>query len=54
MWPSTEMSNMIMDRLKQKEFQYAYEHIAIKGGHAEVLDHFESVFKFLNENFSPN
>lgn len=54
MWPSTEMSNMIMDRLKQEEFQYAYEHIAIEGGHTGVLDHFESVFKFLNENFSPN
>ncbi len=54
MWPSTEMSNMIMERLKQKKFLHTYQHIAIEGGHAEVLDHFESVFKFLEEHFSSN
>lgn len=55
MWPSTEMSNEIVERLKAKQFKYAYEHIADEGGHTEVLDYFDSVLAFLEKNFKvPN
>lgn len=51
MWPSTEMSNAIMDRLETHKFRYPNQHIAVEGGHADVLDHFDSVFEFLKANF---
>lgn len=51
MWPSTEMSNEVVVRLKQKDFKHPYQHVAIDGGHTDVLDHFDTVFKFLGENF---
>ncbi|MEQ8364517.1 MAG: acyl-CoA thioester hydrolase/BAAT C-terminal domain-containing protein [Cyclobacteriaceae bacterium] len=51
MWPSTEMSNEVVARLQQKGFEYPYQHIAIDGGHTDVVDHFDTVFKFLEENF---
>ena len=51
MWPSTEMSNEIVERLKAKQFRYAYEHIADEGGHTEVLDYFDTILAFLEKNF---
>lgn len=51
MWPSTEMSNEIIERLKANQFRYAYEHIADEGGHTEVLDYFDTVLTFLEKNF---
>jgi len=51
MWPSFEMSNEIIGRLKAKQFRYAYEHIADEGGHTEVLDYFDTVLTFLEKNF---
>lgn len=50
-WPSTEMSNAAMDRLKQNQFPYVYEHLAIEGGHSEVFDYFDSIYLFLDQNF---
>ena len=54
MWPSTEMSNEIVLRLKQKDFGHPYQHIAVDGGHTDVLHHFDTIFKFLGENFPVN
>ncbi|MBY0435469.1 MAG: hypothetical protein K2U26_15310 [Cyclobacteriaceae bacterium] len=54
MWPSTEMSNLIVKRLETKQFQYAYEHVADEGGHSEVLDYFDNVHAFLERNFKMN
>lgn len=51
MWPSTEMSNEIIARLKAKQFKYVYEHIADEGGHTEVLDYFDTILVFLEKNF---
>jgi hypothetical protein len=51
MWPSTEMSNEIIERLKAKQFRYTYEHIADEGGHTEVLDYFDTILAFLEKNF---
>lgn len=51
MWASTPMSEAIMARLKAKGFTYSYEHIAIEGGHAEPLKHFDLIFDFLRKHF---
>lgn len=51
MWPSTEMSNEIIERLKAKQFRYTFEHIADEGGHTEVLDYFDTIIAFLEKNF---
>lgn len=47
MWPSTTMSNVIMQRLEDNDFPFPYEHIAYEGGHAAPLDHFDVVEEFL-------
>ena len=52
MWPSTEMSEQMMQRLKANHFAYSAEHIAIPGGHTEPLKHFDKVEIFLEKQFS--
>lgn len=47
MWPSTEMSDMIVQRLKEKQFTFPVQHIAIDGGHTAPLKHFDHVESFL-------
>jgi len=49
--PTTPMCNKMMTRLKQHNFQYYTEHIAIIGSHAAPLQHFELVFNFLKHKF---
>jgi len=51
MWPSTEMSEEIVKSLKRSRFPFAYEHVAIEGNHAAPLEHFDSIFSFLNQHF---
>lgn len=53
MWPSTEMSNDMTDRLGANGFAHYYEHVAIPGGHRAPLDHFDLVHEFLSKNFKP-
>ncbi|PCJ23628.1 MAG: hypothetical protein COA96_11300 [SAR86 cluster bacterium] len=48
-WPSTEMSEVMMDRLQSKQFPHYFEHIAIDGYHASPLEHFDLVEKFLED-----
>lgn len=50
--PSTPMADKMIARLKANNFKHYVEHIAIEGGHAEPLNHFDSIFKFLADNFS--
>lgn len=50
--PSQQMADKIMQRLKAKHFKKEYQHIAIEGGHAEPLKHFDLVFDFLKKHFS--
>jgi dienelactone hydrolase len=50
-WPSAEMSDQIIARLKQRGFKYTFRNITIEGGHTDVLDNFDSVFTFLDKNF---
>lgn len=51
MWPAAEMSEMVVQRLKEKNFPYHYEHIAIDGGHTEPLKHFDKIDAFLDQHF---
>ncbi len=50
-WPSAEMSDKVVQRLKQKGFPYYYEHRAIDGGHMEPLKHFDKIDQFLEQHF---
>jgi dipeptidyl aminopeptidase/acylaminoacyl peptidase len=49
--PSQQMADKIMRRLKEMQFKHPYQHVAIEGGHAEPLKHFQLVFDFLDKNF---
>lgn len=54
MWPSTEMSEQMMQRLKNKGFSRTAQHIAIEGGHTEPLKHFDIVENFLATQANQN
>ncbi len=47
-WPAKEMSEQLVERLKQKNFTHRYEHIVVKGTHIEPLNHFDKVYTFLD------
>ena len=49
--PTTPMSKKIMARLEEYKFKYYMNHIAIEGGHAEPLKHFNLIFDFLEKHF---
>lgn len=53
-WDSTEMSDKVIKRLEQRKFKHYYQHIPIKGDHAEPLNHFDLVFTFLENQFVEN
>lgn len=50
MWPSAEMSEQMMRRLKEKNFPYFIQHHAIDGGHSAPLKHFDLIETFLTNN----
>ncbi|WP_420571250.1 acyl-CoA thioester hydrolase/BAAT C-terminal domain-containing protein [Kordia sp.] len=49
--PTTPMCTKMMNRLKEHNFKYYTEHVAIVGSHAAPLQHFELVFNFLKHKF---
>lgn len=51
MWPSTPMSDAMMERLQANGFAYHYAHDVFEGGHAAPLKHFDRVHAFLDEYF---
>lgn len=51
-WPSREMSEAMMARLKQQVFQHPAEHLVVEGGHSEPLDEFPKMEAFLQQNFA--
>jgi hypothetical protein len=53
MWPSTEMSDEVMNRLDAHRFPYVHEHLVVDGGHNESLDYFDKITEFLLVNFPP-
>lgn len=46
-WPSTEMSERIIERLDDRSFRFARQHLAVQGGHNEPLDEFPAIEDFL-------
>lgn len=50
-WPSREMSDAMMARLKQHGFTHYAEHLVVAGGHNEPLDEFPKMEAFLHSNF---
>lgn len=51
LWPSTRMSNNMMQRLTRSNFPYIHVHEAIPGPHAAPLAHFDDVEAFLAAHF---
>jgi esterase/lipase len=50
-WPSMEMSEIIINRLKANDFPFPIQHIPLVGGHNEHHDNFDIVITFLNTQF---
>ncbi len=50
-WPSKEMSDAMMQRLKAHGFRHAAEHLVVQGGHSEPLDEFPKMEAFLDTQF---
>ncbi len=48
-WPSSEMADAMMQRLKAKQSPWAHQHLAIDGDHAAPLDHFAEIEAFLDQ-----
>ena len=51
-WPSKEMSDAMMQRLRTHGFAHAAEHIVVDGGHNEPLDEFPRIEAFLETHFA--
>lgn len=47
-WPSYDMCNYMIDRMKRNDFNFPYSHISFKGGH-NPSTHWSEVFAFLDE-----
>lgn len=52
MWPSKEMADAMMRRLRAHGFRHHAEHLVVQGGHAEPLDEFPKMEAFLNTHFA--
>jgi pimeloyl-ACP methyl ester carboxylesterase len=55
-WPSKEMSDEVIKRLKAKGFTHPFKHIAVPNGNHfhPQSDYHPEVIKFLNKNFLPS
>lgn len=52
-WPATTMSNRIIERLDENNFEFYKEHIILDGGHIEPLNQFNLVYDFLEKHLPP-
>lgn len=50
-WPSSEMSQSMMSRLDEHDFEYPHQHIAIDGNHSAPLAHISLVEDFFARHF---
>ena len=51
MWPATEMSKQIVERLKASGFKYEYNHIIYNSGHSLDGHGFPDICRFLSQYF---
>jgi uncharacterized protein len=49
-WPSMEMSEAIVERLRRNDFRFAVQHVAVEGDHEAPLQRFDLVDAFLREH----
>src|SRR5690606_16515467 len=49
-WPSMEMSEAIVERLRDKAFPFAVEHVAVGGNHEAPQSRLDLVDAFLEEH----
>ncbi len=52
MWPSQDMAEAMMQRLRSHGFRHPAEHLVVQGGHNEPLDEFPKMEAFLKANFA--
>jgi hypothetical protein len=52
-WPSTEMSNRIMQRLKRNNYPFPQEHISYDAGHDIRMVSWPDVMNFIKIHFPP-
>lgn len=53
-WPSTEMSNRIINRLRQKKYPHYYNHIAYDGDHYIFTRSWDDIVGFLIKHYPAN
>jgi len=51
LWPSVQMCNDIVTRLKVNNIKFNYEHISMDGGH-QPSNHWDVAFKFIVDNIA--
>jgi pimeloyl-ACP methyl ester carboxylesterase len=49
-WPSTEMSELIVERLRRNDFPFAVKHVAVEGDHESPQERIDLVEAFLRQN----
>jgi predicted esterase len=50
-WPASKMSDRLIERLENKDFNHYYKHIKLDGGHIAPLENFNLVYDFLDQQF---
>jgi len=50
-WPSKEMADAMMSRMRAHGFGHHTDHLVVRGGHAEPLDEFPKMEAFLDTHF---
>ena len=50
-WPASAMSEKLIKRLKENNFEHYYSHTQLDGGHIAPLKHFNLVYDFLDHHF---
>ncbi|RVU40273.1 hypothetical protein EOE67_06670 [Rheinheimera riviphila] len=55
LWPSSEMSDRMMERLQQHQYQYRYQHLKIaNGGHGGLVREYQpQIIEFLRQSQIP-
>jgi pimeloyl-ACP methyl ester carboxylesterase len=51
-WPSVEMSEAIVERLRRNEFRFSVDHVAVEGDHESAQSRLDLVNAFLAEHIS--
>ena len=54
LWPAADMSEQITDRLQAHDFMYSYEHLALGGGHNQIVMNkisWRKIFEFLSAHY---